>query len=151
MRRGKEVKNKGKGRYIIYTLMGFIILAAGAILAKTTREPQGMMQALPYIFIGIGAGIFGQNVGTLISFRLLKKDPKAAKQIEIEEKDERNTMIRNRAKAKAYDLMILVYGALLLAFGLMLVNVEVVLAMVVAYIFIVTSSIYYMNKFEKEM
>jgi hypothetical protein len=145
------MKNKSMGRYLVYSLIGFIILAVGAILAKLTRDSQGIMQTLPYIFIGIGAGIFGQNLGTTFNIYAIKKAPQVAKQKEIEEKDERNISIRNKAKAKAYDLMVMVFGALMMAFALMQVNWTVVLAIVVTYLFVVFSNIYFINKYNKEM
>lgn len=42
------------------------------------------MQTLPYILIGIGAGIFGQNIGATINIHTMKKAPLMAKQKEIE-------------------------------------------------------------------
>jgi len=112
---------------------------------------QGILRTLPYICIGIGTGIFGQNIGTVISRLALRNDPQSAKKIEIETKDERNTAIRNRAKAKSYDLMVMVFGALMMAFALMQVDMYVTLTFVAAYLFIVFSSIYYLSKFQKEM
>jgi hypothetical protein len=44
------------------------------------------MQALSYIMIGIGAGIFGQNLGTAYSIYALKKIPLAAKQRKLKKK-----------------------------------------------------------------
>lgn len=145
------MKNKSMARYIVYSLIGFIIFAAGAIIGKNTREAQGIMQTLPYVFIGIGAGIFGQNLGTIFNIRAMKNDLQMAKQKEIEEKDERNITIRNKAKAKAYDLMVMVFGALMMAFALMQVNLAVVLAIIIAYLFVVFSNIFFLNKYSKEM
>lgn len=145
------MKNKSIERYLVYSLIGFIILAAGAILAKLTRDAQGIMQTLPYIFIGIGAGVFGQNLGTAFNIHAMKKAPQVAKQKEIEEKDERNIAIRNKAKAKAYDLMVMVFGALMMAFALMQVSRVVVLAIVIAYLFVVFSNVYFISKYHKEM
>jgi len=145
------MKNKSIGRYLLYSLTGLIILVVGAILAKHTRNTLGIIQTLPYIFIGIGAGIFGQNIGTTFNIRAMKKYPQIAKQKEIEEKDERNIALRNKAKAKAYDLMVMVFGALMMAFALMEVDLAVVLAIVIVYLFVVFSNIYFINKYNKEM
>ena len=150
-RKKKKMKIKSIRRYLVYSLIGFIILSVGAILAKQTRSAQGIMQALPYIFIGIGAGVFGQNFGTIFNILALRKSPQMAKQKEINEKDERNIVIANKAKAKAYDLMVMVFGALMLAFALMQVDWTVVLAIVVVYLFVVFSNIYFMIKYHKEM
>lgn len=145
------MKNKSIGRYLVYTLIGFIILATGAILGKLSRDVQGIMQTLPYILIGIGSGIFGQNLGTMINIWAKKKDPQAAKQIEVEEKDERNISIRNMAKAKAYDLMVIVFGSMLMAIALIQIEWTVIIAFVIAYLFVTFSSIYFMIKYNKEL
>ncbi|OAA86425.1 DUF6442 family protein [Clostridium ljungdahlii] len=145
------MKNKSAAMYLVFSLIGFVILAAGAVLAKLTRNDQGIIQTLPYILIGIGGGVFGQNLGTAFDIYTMKKNPEVAKQREIDEKDERNIAIRNKAKAKAYDLMILVFGALMMAFALMGVSWSVVLAIVIAYLFVVFSNIYFISKYDKDM
>ncbi|MEA4889917.1 MAG: hypothetical protein VB070_10685 [Clostridiaceae bacterium] len=45
----------------------------------------------------------------------MKNNPEIQKQIEIEKNDERNVAMMNRAKAKAYDIMTFVFGALMLS------------------------------------
>lgn len=81
----------------------------------------------------------------------MKHDPAAAKQLEIDNKDERNLAIANRAKAKAYDIMVFVLGALITAFALMGVDIIMVLLLVFAYLFIVGFNSYYRLKYQKEM
>ncbi|SHO51584.1 DUF6442 family protein [Anaerocolumna xylanovorans] len=130
---------------------GLLLLGAGLFWIKTLSDPQGVMRALPYIFIGIGCGGFGHGMGNIINFRALKNNPDAAKQIEIEKTDERNIAIGNRAKAKAYDMMIFVFGALMLSFALMQIDITAVLLLVIAYLFVIGYSIYYRSKYEKEM
>jgi hypothetical protein len=147
----KKMENKSIAMYLVFSLIGFIILTTGVVLAKLTRNDQGIIQTLPYILIGIGAGIFGQNLGTTFNICAMKKNPQMANQKEIEEKDERNIIIRNKAKARAYDLMVLVFGALMMAFALMGVSWSVVLAIVIAYLFVVFSNIYFISKYDKDM
>jgi len=132
-------------------ILGLVLLAAGLYLAKTIAVPQGIMRALPYVFIGIGCGLFGQGMGGVIERRVLRKNPEILKQKEIEVNDERNREISNRAKAKAYDTMVFVFGALMITFALMGVDMVAVLLLVFAYLFVVGSHIYYHVKFEKEL
>jgi len=132
-------------------IFGLILLAAGLYLAKTISDPQGIMRALPYVCIGIGCGLFGQGVAGAIERYVYKKNPDMRKQKEIEVNDERNREISNRAKAKGYDTMVFVFGALMISFALMNVDVAVVLLMVFAYLFVVGSHIYYRVKFEKQL
>jgi hypothetical protein len=142
---------KTKITNILTATLGFGLLAAGLLMAKQISNPQGIMKSLPYVCIGIGCGLFGQGFGNIISSRVLKSDPMFQKRIEIEKKDERNVAITNRAKAKAYDIMVFVFGALMLSFALMNVSMVAVLLLVFAYLFVIGSSIYYRSIFEKEM
>ncbi|MNN41256.1 hypothetical protein D3C81_1553630 [compost metagenome] len=114
-------------------------------------DTQSIMRVLPYLCIGIGAGIFGQNLGEVLKNIAVKNNPEVAKQMVVEANDERNLTISNKAKAKAYDLMLMVFSALMLTFALMQVNMYLILAFVAAYLFIVFSQIYYLNKYQKEM
>ncbi len=66
-------------------------------------------------------------------------------------KDERNIAISNKAKAKAYDLMQIVFGLLIIVFALMRVDMYVVLVFIAAYLFIIFSMVYYFNKYCSEM
>lgn len=129
------------------------MLSIGLYLVKAIIkpiDPQGMMKALPYICIGLGCGIFGRGMGEIISHRAIKNYPDIKKQIEIDTQDERNSAIRNRAKAKGYDMMIFIFGALMVAFALMGIDLTVLL-LVFAYLFVVGYSSYYRYKYDKEM
>jgi hypothetical protein len=109
------------------------------------------MLALPYVCVGLGCGIFGHGVGEIVSHSALKNSPDLAKQIEIDKKDERNVTIANRAKGKAFDVMVPLLGALMISFALMGVDIIAVLLLVAAYLFIYGCSIYYRIRYENEM
>lgn len=143
------MKKNFKDCFIV--IIGLVLIAAGLIMVKTLYEPQGMMRALPYICIGFGCGIFGQGMGNIISQKVIKNSAEINKQIEIEKKDERNIAIAYRAKAKSYDMMIFVFGALMVSFALMGVEMIAVLMLVFAYLFVVFYGIYYRFKYDKEM
>lgn len=130
---------------------GLLLLGAGLFWTKTLSDPQGILRVLPYVFIGIGCGGFGHGMGDILGVRALKNSPDIARQIEIDRMDERNVAIGNRAKAKAYDMMIFVFGALMVSFALMQVDLKVILLFVVAYLFVVGCGLYYRFKYEKEM
>lgn len=132
-------------------ILGLAMLVFGLYLVKTTDATEGILMTLPYVLIGIGCGLFGQGMGGVIERSVLKKHPELIKQKEIGVNDERNQQISNRAKAKAYDMMVFVFGALMIALALMNVDLAVVLLMVFAYLFVVGSHIYYRVKFEKEL
>lgn len=136
--------------YIVAAL-GLILVAVGLYLAKEIPNPQGIMKTLPYVLIGVGCGAFGSGTGTAISKRALQNSPELQKKDEINRKDERNIAIANRAKAKAYDVMVFVFGALLLCFALMGVGLPAVLLLIFAYLFVIGSALYFSFKYEKEM
>ncbi len=135
----------------ILMFLGLALLSAGIYTVKTSIDPQGMMRVLPYLCIGLGCGIFGHGTGDVISRRILKNHPAKEKEIEIERQDERNITLGSLAKAKAYDMMIYVFGALMLAFALMEVDLAALLLLVFAYLFVVAYGIYYRYKYDKEM
>ena len=81
----------------------------------------------------------------------MSNNPDLKKQMEIEQKDERNIAIKNSAKAKAYDMMIFVFGALMICLALMIVDMLVILILVTSYLFVVGYSIYCRIKYDKQM
>lgn len=75
------------GKYVIFTVIGLVLGASGAVLAKLYGDAEGIMAVLPFIMIGIGAGVFGQNIGTVFTNLSYRKNPEAAKQIRIDTND----------------------------------------------------------------
>ena len=145
------MKNNSILKHILFSAIGIIIFVAGIILVKLISDESEFLRSLPYIAIGVGTGLFGDNLGSVINLLILKKNPQAAINLEIEENDERNIAIRNKAKAKAFDLMLFVFGGLMLSFSLMQADMVLTLSLVACYLFIVFSHIYYLCKFQKEM
>lgn len=142
---------KRQFRNVGFVIIGLMLLISGLALVKLLPDPQGLLLALPYVCIGLGCGIFGHSMGEIISQRAIKNHPDIEKQIEIDKKDERNIAIARRAKAKAYDIMIPVFGALLLTVALMGVDLIIVLLLVSAYLFVVFYGVYYRVKYDREM
>ena len=83
--------------------------------------------------------------------RALKRNPEIVCQLEIEQKDERNIMIANGAKARAFDMMTFVFGALMVCFALMQIDLAATLLLVAAYLFVEGYAIYCRSKIEKEI
>ena len=142
---------KKEAKYYYLSVFGFILLGLGLYLSKTIIEPEGIMRALPYVCIGLGCGILGHGVGEIISYKALKNSPDIRKQINIEKLDERNILITSRAKAKAYDMMVFIFGALMLTFALMRIDMIAILLLVFAYLFIIAYGLYYRYKLNKKL
>ena len=103
------------------------------------------------ILLGTGAGVFGANIAKLYFISLEKKNPDIIKENEIELKDERNVLIRQRAKAKSADIT--QWLIMLVAYLEILVNAPLWITLVTIGIFVLYNiiQIYYVNKFNKEM
>lgn len=135
----------------LITAIGIILLGAGLYMVKTFDNVHGIFLTLPYILVGCGCGIFGYGMSNMISKKAISMDADLQKKLAIEEKDERNIAIANRAKAKAYDCMTFVFGILLLIFALMNIDLAATLLLGVAYLFVHICGIYFRFKYEKEM
>lgn len=131
--------------------IGLALLAVGLYMIKTVGDPQGILKALPYICVGIGCGLFGHGMGNIISKKAVKGNPAIEKQLEIDKNDERNIAIGNKAKARAYDMMVFVYGALMLSFALMGVDMMIIILLAFSYLFVMSYGIYFRVKYDKEM
>ncbi len=142
---------KKKNFNYLTAVVGLLLFATGLILLKAVANPQGILRVVPYVCIGLGCGAFGHGVGDIANNRAVKNNPQLQKQMEIDKNDERNIAIANRAKAKAYDIMLYVFGALMVALVLMDVDMVAILLLVAAYLFVVGFFIYYLNKYHKEM
>lgn len=128
------------------TLAGLAAMLAGVFWARAVPD------AIPaYVCLGLGTGAFGHGVGALIQRAALKDAPDVRRRLEIETNDERNVAIANRAKAKGYDAMVFVFGAVMLVFALMRVDLAAILLLVAAYLAVAGVSLYYRFKYEKEM
>lgn len=125
--------------------VGVLLFVLGFFLLR-----QDLALPLPYVCIGVGCGLFGHGMGDILSRKATEKYPEIQKQIEIEQKDERTVAIANMAKAKAFDAMLFLFGALMLSYALMRADLAVILLLVAAYLFIVGYYVYFQCKFTKE-
>ncbi len=131
----------GNKKHSVLCILGVLLLLAGLFLIRAA-EAQGVMKTLPYLLIGLGCGLFGHSLGEICKGLALRGDPALAKQMEIEERDERNVALRNQARAKGFTLSTYAYAALLLAFALMGESFRVVIPLVVVYLFTQLYAVY---------
>lgn len=67
------------------------------------------------------------------------------------EKDERNISIENKAKAKAFDVMGIVFGTLIIIYVILNYNLRIILLVVMAYLLIFMIYMIFFTKYHKEM
>ena len=103
------------------------------------------------ILLGTGAGVIGASIAKLYSINLEKKNPDIIKENEIELKDERNVLIRQRAKAKSADIT--QWLIMIIAYLEIFVNAPLWIILLTVGIFVLYNiiQIYYINKFNNEM
>lgn len=131
----------------ITVIIGFIILLSGLWGDKAGFLPAALASWL----VGFGCILFGQALGKILSARLTAKDTELVRKQQIAETDERNIALSNAARAKAFDCMTTVFGALMISFGIMGVDMTLLLIFVAAYLFIHGYAIYIRSKLEKTM
>lgn len=138
-----------KKNYFI-SILGLLLLGTGILLFRLLPDTEPIFKTLPYLCIGIGCGLFGHGLGGIISLYCIKKDPNLEKQIRIEKDDERNIMLMNIAKSKAFDMMIYVFGALILTYAIMGISFMILIPFIICYLFVEFYSIYYLIKIDKK-
>jgi len=131
--------------YVICLIIGLCLFAISFILKDSD------FSKIAGIFIGVGAGLIGMSIANLYMKRIEKKDPNSTKQNEIDYRDERNTMIRDKAKAKAGD--IIQWFIIGIAYILIIIDAPLWTILVTVAVFLLYNilGIYYMSKYQKEM
>ena len=152
MRMVKKMKNKNYVlKNILLSFLGVVLVAVGLFIYQKTLGMDKTIVVIPYIFIAIGCGILGHFTGNLIQYYSTKNNEELKRQIEIEKNDERNVLIAEKSKAKAYDLMIYLFAAMLIIFSLMGADKLQILVLVAIYLSLQIYALYWKSKFESRM
>lgn len=133
-----------------YTYIVILIISAAMIAAGLLIKDEAL-KAVSGVLIGVGAGLVGMCLSSLTSIRYLKKHPGAAKQAEIDAKDERNKLIGFRAKAAAADITR--WFVIALAFVMILIDAPLwtTLCVVAVYSLYHVLTFVFMAKYQKQM
>ncbi|WP_108831208.1 hypothetical protein [Aedoeadaptatus coli] len=142
-------KNNRVLKNTFFALLGLALVLLGVFGHKYGAEKP--LDAMYYLLIGMGCGVFGHFAGNIISYFSTKDNEALRRQIEIEKNDERNIVIAEKAKSKAYDLMIYLFAAMLIMFSLMGVDKLQIVIIVAVYLSIQLYGLYWRATFEKEM
>ncbi len=89
---------KKQAVWIAGMIVGILLVTLGFFMQDEA------FKTISGILIGIGSGLFGLSVAQFYMISYEHKNPEIVKQNEIEFKDERSVMIRDKAKAKAGDI-----------------------------------------------
>ncbi|MGL4346214.1 MAG: hypothetical protein ACRCTE_13530 [Cellulosilyticaceae bacterium] len=92
--------NKKKNGCVILILTGILLAVVGLLLSAFATDGTVIARVASLGF-GLGFGIIGGGIGALYKMNRLEKTPGKSKQMEIDYRDERNAMIRDKANAKA--------------------------------------------------
>jgi hypothetical protein len=84
--------------YAVLLIAGICALVASFFFRGEELKP------VSGVLLGIGSGLIGLSIANLWMKRIEHNHPGYEKEVQIEYNDERNTIIRNRAKAKAGDI-----------------------------------------------
>lgn len=139
------MKKQQKNLYITLFVLGVILLVAGfLIISEDYSNISGLC-------IGIGIGLMAMSFSNLVINNYYQKRPVLKRQNEINSKDERNTTITNRAKAKAFDWTI----RLLIVFPFLLIFFKSPLWMIFSvigiYLLGFSIQVFYTIRFNNEM
>jgi hypothetical protein len=138
-------------KHILLLAVGLMIMAAGFVLMILFQNVEGILRVLPYLCVGIGTCVFEYNLREFLNKLAFRKNPQAAKLIEIEVLDERNITIQNKAKAKAYDFMMMIFCAIMPILAIKWRELYILLIFLAAYIYVSFINLYYLKKYQKEM
>lgn len=136
---------------ILLSFLGVVLVALGLYIYQKTVGMDKTVVVIPYIFIAIGCGILGHFTGNLIQYYSTKNNEELKRQIQIEKNDERNILIAEKSKAKAYDLMIYLFAAMLIIFSLMGADKLQLVVLVAIYLSLQIYALYWKSKFESRM
>lgn len=126
----------------------FLIIGIALILAFLTLDFSKNIEGL---FLGIGAGIMGMSISNLVAILYYKKNPDKSILEEIEYLDERNILIRYRAKAIVGD--IIQWAIIIVAYISIIIKSELWITLCFIATFVVKKLLefYFMNKYQKEI
>lgn len=144
-------KNNTVLKNSFFVLLGLALVVLGILGQKQGVSGEKTVEAIYYLLIGLGCGIFGHFTGNIIRYFSIKNNEALMRQIEIEKKDERNIAIAEKSKSKAYDLMIYLFAAMLIMFSLMGADKVQIVIIVAIYLSIQLYGLYWRAIFEKEM
>jgi hypothetical protein len=132
--------------YIIGIFTGIALVVVGIVFKDVW--PKGLIG----VSVGAGAGLMAMFIVSLITLRMEIRNPESFIKKNIEANDERNTIIRDKAKAKSNNIIMLaIMPILTLVFILVDAELYVVLAMIGLILLNTALYIVYFNYYKKRL
>ncbi len=138
-----------KNRIVLFCIL--LLVGIGLVLVGGFVFADEAYKTASGVCIGAGAGLTGLSLASLITSVIMLRHPEHLRRQQIEETDERNAIINDKAKGKGFDAMSFIYGTAMLICVLLDVSLAVILVMVTAFLAVYGVQIYYLAKYSKEM
>ena len=137
-------------KYVVL-VTSILTVILGFVFYVVFDEIEGFLIAGPYVMIGVGCGVAGGIGGDLLSKRASKKNIDLMESIRIEQNDERNIQIKNKAKAKVLDMIMYLLGPIYIGLAFLSINLTPILVLIVLNIAGIFYMTYLISKYNKEM
>ena len=131
--------------------IGLAMIIGSIYLLQAEKTPEGAIRTVLYVCAGLGCFLSGSALSAWLQDWALRNAPDIQKGINIEKRDERNQMITNQAKAKAFDLYVCVFTVMFWTLGWMGTDSTALLLLLAAHCFVLGTGLYYRSKLEKEL
>lgn len=131
--------------FLIIGIFGAVLIVSAIVLDGRVSD------AADGVLMGVGAGLSGLGISMWRFFRWEKKHPAEWKQYKIESGDERNVIIKFRAKAVAGEILQWTVMAAAWAAIFLDAPLWIVLAAVGIFLFKILLETYLMARYQKEM
>lgn len=143
-------KSKNTFKNVSLMCLGLLAVCAGVYMIKNVSGEGDLTVKAGYILIGLGSGIFGHFLGNIISSKAVSGNQEIESFIKIAKNDERNIMLAEKAKAKAFTVMTYSFASVLLCLALISSEVYTILILVCLYIALELYAVYWRIKLEKQ-
>lgn len=131
--------------HILQLLTGICLLTLSILIKTEISKP------ISGVLLGVGGGLLGLGIIGLVTNHIESRNPAMKKNKEIEDNDERNILIRHRAKARAGDITQWLIMAIAYVTILISAPLWVTLFVVCVFVFYNVTGILLMNKYQNEM
>lgn len=138
-----------KRRNLMMLISGIVLTIVG-LLTSIFIYKGDIITRLSGLVFALGFGLIGGSLGILYKIRRIENTPGKSKQMEINYKDERNELIRDKAKAKAGEITN--WFVILIAYICIVMGYPLWLVLIILGVFLLKYAIeiVFMIKYNKE-